>query len=264
MNVMRSPPAWSFHQFPPGLYGQNLSPTNSAADAYALVHSTMPGTYQHASMQPAIADMKQQPDHNATMQAAFHDPRSGNYPAQMQPGNSPRSTPTTSSETPGSLASSQGMHDGIQANGGGENGIVQNGMIITTLPSYPATNPFISGNGLTNNNYITLSPSSGLNLPFRHQQQTGFNGPADSNRPPSETDQTTGNNVGTYGYYRNTPGYEQAMMEEPFPGANGNKAGRQVYADISRLGTHGVVNGHHGDELDENSNNSTPKVWRPY
>ncbi len=255
---MRSPPAWGFHQFPPGIYGQSISPTNSAADAYALVHSTMPATYQHASMQPTIADIKQ--EHNS-IQGGYHDPRSGSYP-QIASAASARSTPTTSSETPGSLASSQGMHEGIQTNGG-ENGMVQqNGMIIATPPSYPATNPFISGNGMSNNNYISLSPSGGLNLPFRHQ--TGFTGQGDSNRPVSEAEQSPANNVGSYGYYRNAGGYDQTILEEAFPGANGNKPVRPVYADISRLGNHGVVNGHHGEELDENANSSTPKVWRPY
>ncbi len=254
MNVMRSPSAWSFHQFPPGMYGQSLSPNNTPPDAYALVHSTMPVTYQHATMQPAIADIK--PEHNS-LQGGYHDPRTaGNY-SQMPPGGSPRSTPTTSSETPGSISSSQGMQEAAQTNGG-ENGIVQNGMMIPTPPTFPPTNPFISGNGMSNNNYISLSPSGGLNLPFRHQ--TGFNGPAEANRANSEAEQNSGNNPGSYAYYRTAGGYDHTMIEAGFPGG---KAGRQVY-DISRLGNHGVVNGHHGEELDENANSSTPKVWRPY
>ena len=256
MNIMRSPPAWSFHQFPPGLYGQSLSPTNTAADAYALVHSTMPGTYQqHTPMQASITDVK--PEH--MQQGGYHDPRSGSYP-QIASVASPRSTPTTSSETPGSLSSSQGMHDGVQTNGG-ENGIVQSGMLIGTPPTYPATNPFISGNGMTNNNYISLSPSGGLNLPFRHQ--AGFPGATEPNRAVSEQEQNAGGNVSSYGYYRGNGGYDQTMMEATFPGNGATKVGRQAY-DISRLGGHPIVNGHHGEELDENANSSTPKVWRPY
>ena len=77
MNVIRSPPGWGFHQFPPGLYSQSLSPANSAADAYSLVHSSMPGTYQHASMQPAITDGKG--EHASMQSGGFHDPRSGNH-----------------------------------------------------------------------------------------------------------------------------------------------------------------------------------------
>lgn len=254
MNVIRSPPGWGFHQFPSGLYSQSLSPSNSAADAYALVHSSMPGTYQHASMQQALTDGK---GDQASLQGGYHDPRSGSYP-QIAAVPSPRRTPTTSSETPGSLNSSQGMHDAVQSNGN-DSGIVQNGIMIGTPPTYAATNPFISGNGLTNNNYISLSPSGSLNLPFRHQ--AGYPVQTEPNRT-SDEDTNAVTSVGSYGYYRST-GYDQAMLDSAYAG-QGNKVSRQGFPEIARLGSHTGVNGHHVEELDENANSSTPKVWRPY
>nr|UES72735.1 Runt-like protein [Rhopilema esculentum] len=226
MNVIRSPPAWGFHQFPPGLYSQSLSPANTAADAYTLVHSSMPGTYP--SMQPSITDGKGE---HASMQAGYHDPRSGSYP-QIAAVPSPRSTPTSSSETPGSLAPSQGMHEAVQTNAN-ETGIVQNGIMMGTPSTYPNTNPFISGNnGMSNNNYISLSPSGGLNLPFR--QQAGYPVPTEPNRT-NEEEQSAVTSVGTYGFYRGSGGYDQTILEASYPGSKSN---RQVLVHTAHFQMH--------------------------
>ena len=182
----------------------------------------------------------------------------GSYP-QIAAVPSPRTTPTTSSETPGSMSSSQGIHEANQSNGN-ETSMVQNGIMIAAPPTYPATNPFISGNGMTNNNYMSLSPSGGLNLPFRHQ--AGYPVQTEPNRTGTEEEQNAVTSVGSYGYYRGQGGgFDQSMLEAGYPGT---KVPRQGYADISRLGNHAGVNGHHVEELDENANSSTPKVWRPY
>ena len=250
MTSIRSPPSWAFHNaFSSGLYGHNLSPTNTA-DAYAVLHAGMPNSYQHGSLQQTQPGSIK----NEQIQApGYHDPRSGNFP-QIVSVSSARSTPTTAAEVPTSLQASHHVN-GNTANVGNGSNMGHNGMIISsTPPAYNANNPFIAGN--TSGYMMSLSPT-GLNLP-------AFRGTPYGNQnegPRAQSESSTPTSVPSYGYYRGPGTYETVNMSMG-TGFGGVPVKDSHYADV-HLANH--TNGHGGEELDENGNRSAPKgVWRPY
>lgn len=256
---MRSPPSWGGHtyNFPGsggGGYGggHNLSPTST--DSYgALVHNNNNNnnnTYNQQGIQGLSIKSGQ---NGATDVPPIHQ-TGGNYndPRMFQTQLSHRTSPTNSTGThspPQSLSNSYHSDSNININGlQGTHHSYQTSNVHGVGSNSNPAHSFLGTNSVTiNNNYLmNVSPGGTLNLPLSKQYSS-------ANGIPRTMEEDANNNQlshfrapptlyethGSFGYQSNLKhGYEGHMTDQ-----NGN------------------VNGHHGEELDENS---TPKVWRPY
>lgn len=252
---MRSPSSWGHtYNFPAsggGGYGggHNLSPTST--DSYgALVHNN--NTYNQQGLQA----LSLKSGHNGTDVTPIPGGGGGgnyNDPRMFQTQLSHRTSPSNSTganSPPQSLSNSYHSESNIINGLQGSHHSYQTSNVHAAGTNSNPAHSFLGTNSVTiNNNYLmNVSPGGTLNLPLSKQYNTTNGGiprtmeeDANNNnqlshfRPPPTLYETHG----SFGYQSNLKhGYEAHMTDQ-----NGN------------------VNGHHGEELDENS---TPKVWRPY
>lgn len=252
---MRSPSSWGGHyNFPSGGggggggYSHNLSPTNS--ESYGgIIHNN---SYNQQSLQLSLKSGSSG-SAGSTHNNNDISPIPGNYndPRMFGTQLSHRSSPTNSAganSPPQSLSSTYHSESNV-INGSIQHHSYQSSNIHGGTTTNPA-HSFLGTNSVTiNNNYLmNVSPGGSLNLPlpkqYASQNGRGMEEDANNNQlshlnvyrsPPTLYDVHT-----SYGGYQSNlkHGYEGHITDQ-----NGN------------------VNGHHGEELDENS---TPKVWRPY
>lgn len=241
---MRSPSSWPHYSFPGGMYGHNLSPTDTYGGG--MIHNN---SYNNGS--GALQQLNIKPGHGNDLGLAsgnYSDPRMITGPLSHN-----RASPTGSTgggSPPPSLSAPYHTESTINVNSNGISAAHNyQGTALHTTPN-PA-HSFLGTNSVTiNNNYLMNIPSGGgLNLPFK-----AYNGGSPGSNGINRTGEGDVNNNELSNYYRQPP-----TLYEAAP----NSFGYQNTPLKHGYDTHLTEqNGNHqGEELDENS---TPKVWRPY
>ena len=244
---IRSPSAWSYHNFNNNMYGHSLSPP--AQDPYPMVHAGNP-------YGPLGVPVKS-PHESPLPVQTYHDPRMfGNGAVAHN-----RGSPTNSNEAsspPNSLSNT--YHTDQNANITGISGAGPNSPYPSSGIHPNPSHSFMGTNSVTiNNNYLmNVSPSGNLNLP----PMKGYSTPNGISRTMEE-ESSVALTSNQFSFYRTPP----TLYETP-----GGMIGYQNSIAIAMDGRkHGYEhmtdqNGNitsHPDDLDENG--TAPKgVWRPY